>query len=169
MRKRRLSSDRAEAQRPLLHGFSLSKQRRNLCQAPSINKQETFLSLSLPPSCCPSRDDWKCSRSKNRPASIYSYPNFMFSIQEKNIPSNSTKNPVLINRFPLNIIKMIISSSGLDQPRWPNCNYHLSARLLCYLILSIHTNFQAMQRVGWISPLPLFLAAQILSVSRGKL
>lgn len=47
---------------------------------------------------------------------------------------------------------MIISPSGLDQPRWPNCNYRLSARQLCYLILSIHTNFQQCKAWGGAPP-----------------
>lgn len=46
---------------------------------------------------------------------------------------------------------MIISSSGLDQPWWPDCNYRLSASLLCCFILSIHPHFQAVQRVGCFS------------------
>lgn len=43
---------------------------------------------------------------------------------------------------------MIISSCGLDQPWSPDCNYRLSARLLCHFILSIHAHFQAVQ--SWV-------------------
>lgn len=82
----------------LLPGFSLSKQRRNLWQMAGVEEQEAVLFLyhyvahqaEMVRNALGQRTD---------PHLLFPIQIFFFNIQ-KNIPSNSTKNPVLINRSP---------------------------------------------------------------------
>lgn len=94
-----------------LAGFSLSKQRRNLCQMAGVKEWETFLLFSHHAAHQAETVRNALGQRTDLRLLFFRIQILFFYIQE-NIPSNSTKNPGLKNRYPPNIIKMIISPSG---------------------------------------------------------